>query len=47
MATWGEAERGGDSSGVELKDVVDIAATTGAFAALKKDGLIVSWGDPM
>jgi len=37
---------GGDSSKVstELKHVEAICATMGAFAALRKDGTVVTWG---
>ena len=40
MVTWGVAGWGGDSSAVhdKLLDVVDIAASNGAFAALRADG---------
>ena len=37
---------GGDSSAVasELKQVQAICGSAGAFAALKKDGTVASWG---
>ena len=40
VATWGVAGWGGDSSAVHAKllDVVDMAASNGAFAALRADG---------
>ena len=49
--TWfSEARRnGGDSSAVReqlLSGVLRISATQGAFAALKSDGSVVTWGDP-
>ena len=46
--TWGDADRGGDSSSVqaELKDVDTIYSTDlGAFAAKLADGRVVTWGN--
>ena len=38
---------GGDSTAVreQLKNVQEIRATTGAFAAIIYDGSLVTWGD--
>ncbi|CAJ1337769.1 unnamed protein product [Effrenium voratum] len=46
VATWGEEECGGDSSGVQdqLTEVLQIQSSLGAFAALRADGSVVSWG---
>ena len=46
--TWGDADEGGDSRGAQgqLKEVKQIRATTGAFAALLGDGsvaLVAQW----
>ncbi|WP_421320182.1 Ig-like domain-containing protein [Aeromonas veronii] len=48
VVTWGEPDRGGDSSAVahQLTDVKAITANNGAFAALKGDGTVVTWGNP-
>ena len=45
--TWGDAEFGGDSSTVQtqLKNVQQIQASSGAFAAILEDGIVVTWGD--
>ena len=47
IVTWGDADRGGDSSAVQdqLKGVQQIQATNGAFAAILEDGSVVTWGD--
>ena len=44
----GHQSCGGDSSSVshQLYDVKEIQATTMAFAALRADGHIVTWGSP-
>ena len=44
--TWGDAAFGGDSSAVrhQLKQVQQIQASLGAFAAILGDGSIVTWG---
>ena len=44
--SWGHTLRGGDSSAVQdqLKNVQQIQASTGAFAAFQGDGSIVTWG---
>ena len=41
-------EFGGDSSSVagELKEVEAVRGTCRAFAALRKDGTVVTWGEP-
>jgi len=47
VISWGDKERGGDSSSVqsELKNVKAIcAARNGAFAAIVGSGTVVSWG---
>ena len=47
--TWGNPERGGDSSQVQeqLRNVQHIQATaTGAFAAILESGAVVTWGVP-
>ena len=45
-ALWGDAARGGDSSAVQeqLKNVQQIQASSGAFAAILGDGSVVTWG---
>ena len=45
--TWGRASSGGDSSAVQdqLKNVQQIQASDGAFAAILGDGCVVTWGD--
>ena len=46
VVTWGDSERGGDSSAVGHKissDVTEIFSTSSAFAALKSDGSVVTW----
>ena len=51
--TWGNATDGGDSSSVaslidgdtNSEDVVQVYATTSAFAAIRKNGSVISWGD--
>ncbi len=48
IVTWGDADRGGDSSAVrrdQLKGVQQIQATNFAFAAILEDGSVVTWGD--
>ena len=46
--TWGAAECGGDSSGVQdqLRNVEQIWGTDSAFAAILADGTVVTWGNP-
>ena len=46
MISWGRADFGGDSSSVqdELRDVQQIQAAYGAFAAILSDGSVVTWG---
>ena len=46
--TWGNPDDGGDSSEVQdqLKDVQQVQATYGAFAAILADGSVVTWGRP-
>ena len=46
VVTWGNCVRGGDSSGVQeqLRDVRLLAATAGAFAAVRKDHRVITWG---
>ena len=47
VVTSRDARSGGDSSEVEKQlsqGVVTLAGTQGAFAALKDDGSVVTWG---
>ena len=46
IVTWGATEYGGNSSAVgdQLKGVLQIQATCGAFAAILADGSVVTWG---
>eukprot|EP00929_Paragymnodinium_shiwhaense_P121954 TRINITY_DN9440_c0_g1_i4.p1 TRINITY_DN9440_c0_g1~~TRINITY_DN9440_c0_g1_i4.p1 ORF type:complete len:294 (-),score=71.85 TRINITY_DN9440_c0_g1_i4:358-1239(-) len=47
VVTWGDEERGGDSSSVKdflASGVIRVSATSGAFAALRKDGSVTAWG---
>ena len=48
MVSWGDPDRGGDSSAVQdqLKNAQQIQATGWAFAAIFADGSVVAWGDP-
>ncbi len=48
VVTWGKAEWGGDSTGVQqqLQDIRHIYNTGRAFAAVKGNGSVVTWGDP-
>ena len=49
VVTWGDPERGGDSSQAQkqLRNVQHIQATfNGAFAAILESGDVVAWGDP-
>ncbi|CAE7725043.1 HERC1, partial [Symbiodinium sp. KB8] len=49
VVTWGDPDRGGDSSIVREKlfAVHSLTATAfGAFAAVKTDGSVVTWGNP-
>ena len=48
MVTWGRPDRGGDCSAVQdqLKNVVQVQATDGAFAAILADGSVIAWGNP-
>ena len=45
---WGHEEFGGDSSAVQhhLRNVQQIQASAGAFAAILLDGSVVTWGHP-
>ena len=47
VVTWGDPDRGGDSSEVkdQLKGVQQVHATGRAFAAILADGSVVTWGD--
>ena len=47
VVTWGDKAYGGDSSTVKtkLRGVETIYSTRSAFAALLKDGTVVTWGD--
>ena len=52
MVTWGNSDAGGDSTSVasdlngvdDNKDVTKIASTQNSFAALRKDGSVITWG---
>ena len=47
MVPWGDQSRGGDCSKVKdqlAADVQSIHSNNAAFAALKADGSVVSWG---
>ncbi|CAE8584402.1 unnamed protein product [Polarella glacialis] len=47
VVTWGDSERGADSSAVAAlltEGVVQVVATDMAFAALKANGSVVTWG---
>jgi len=49
VITWGNPERGGDSSSVTLNlqsNVKTMFSTLFAFAALKKNGKVITWGSP-
>ena len=48
VVTWGDPTYGGDSSSIqnELRNVLEVTANSGAFAALLADGSVVTWGDP-
>ena len=48
MVTWGSPDQGGDCSAVQdqLKNVVQVQATDGAFAAILADGSVIAWGNP-
>ena len=41
---WGGSDRGGDASGVDLRNVVDISCGGGVCVARKMDGPAVAWG---
>ncbi|MEY4243796.1 MAG: hypothetical protein RLZZ245_1381 [Verrucomicrobiota bacterium] len=48
VTSWGDPQRGGDSSGVADKlssGVTRIFPSQNSFAALKSDGSVVTWGD--
>ena len=48
MVAWGHEDGGGDCSNVYAQlagDVLSICSIYRAFAALKADGSVVSWGD--
>ncbi len=45
VVAWGDADYGGDATGVDLSNVVRVFSTTYAFAALKSDQSVVAWGD--
>lgn len=42
---FGDASRGGDSSGKTLTNIKTAYSNRGAFAALKNDGTVVTWGN--
>ena len=47
VSTWGDPSAGGDRTAVEnqLRDVQEVGATAGVFAAVHGDGSVVAWGD--
>ena len=47
VVTWGDSYEGGDSSAVQnqLKNVQQVQAFSGSFAAILADGSVVAWGD--
>ena len=46
MVTWGQQQTGGFSPQTELSSGVEkVFATNAAFAALKSNGSVVTWGD--
>ncbi|CAE7939406.1 unnamed protein product [Symbiodinium sp. KB8] len=49
VATWGDADYGGDSSAVQhhLKNVQHIQASDRAFAAILEDGSVLTWGSSL
>ena len=49
VATWGDADFGGDCRAVQdqLRDVETIEAGSSAFAAIRDDGTVVTWGNPV
>ena len=48
VITWGDPMFGGDCSGVskQLIHVQQIQAAGQAFAAITRDGSLVTWGEP-
>jgi hypothetical protein len=48
IITWGNPDYGGNSSTVQekLRNVQQLQATAGAFAAILADESVVTWGDP-
>ena len=48
IVTWGKSDSGGNSTAVQdqLRNVQQVHATSGAFAAILSDGTVVTWGDP-
>ena len=47
ILVWGDPHYGADCSGQDqLKNVLQIRATSFAFAAILGDGSVVTWGDP-
>ena len=45
QVTWGHKDFGSALGHLELKDVQQITASGRAFAAVLKDGTVISWGD--
>ena len=47
MIAWGDGRFGGDTSTVadQLKDVQTLSSTDLAFAAVRANGSVVTWGD--
>ena len=48
MVAWGDPDKGGDCSAVQdlLRNVQQIQASSGAFAAILADGSVIPWGHP-
>ncbi|CAK9038287.1 unnamed protein product [Durusdinium trenchii] len=48
VVAWGNPGAGGDASEVqeELKQVVALQSSEGAFVALREDGTLIAWGHP-
>ncbi|CAE8658350.1 unnamed protein product [Polarella glacialis] len=50
VVTWGDVDRGGNSSAVAAlltESVVKVCGSNGAFAAIKANGSVVTWGDAL
>ena len=49
VITWGDPQWGGDASSVsaELENIAALYSNETAFAALKDDGSVVTWGNDL